>query len=225
VNLAVDPGERVALIGPSGAGKSTLLRLINGLITPAEGEVRALGETVSTMPESAKMRLRRRIGMVFQEFALVERLPVLTNVLVGRLGHSKTLPSLLRLFPREDLERALSAIRDVGLAGYEERLVRNLSGGQKQRVGIARALVQESPLLLGDEPTANLDLRTADEILALLVDLADQRSATLILTLHDVHLARKRCTRIAALRDGSITWDGPAHSFSDSDVERVFYNP
>ena len=175
------------------------------------------------MPESARMILRRRIGMVFQEFALIERLPVLTNVLIGRLGYTPALPSLLRLFPPEDLNRARQALAEVGLAEYHDRLVRNLSGGQKQRVGIARALVQEPQLLLGDEPTANLDLRTADEILTLLVRLADERAATLILTLHDVRQARKHCTRIIALKDGSIAWDGPAPDFGDSEVEGIFY--
>ncbi len=175
------------------------------------------------MPESARMRLRRRIGMIFQEFALIERLPVLTNVLVGRLGYTGTLPSLLRLFPPEDLARTRNALEEVGLAEYEERLVRSLSGGQKQRVGIARALVQEPQLLLGDEPTANLDLRTADEILTLLVRLADDRAATLILTLHDVRQARKHCTRIVALKDGKLAWDGPANAFGDSEVEGIFY--
>ena len=223
ISFDVSRGERVGLIGPSGAGKSTLLRLLNGLITPTIGEVVTLGERVSSMPESAKMILRRRIGMVFQEFALIERLPVLTNVLVGRLGYASTLPSLLRIFSPEDKERARFALEAVGLAGYEERLVRNLSGGQKQRVGIARALVQESQLLLGDEPTANLDLRTADEILSLLVQLAGKHGATLVLTLHDVHLARKHCTRIVALKEGRIAWDGPALQFTDSEVEKVFY--
>jgi phosphonate transport system ATP-binding protein len=175
------------------------------------------------MSESAKMILRRRIGMVFQEFALIERLPVLTNVLAGRLGYASTLPSLLRIFSTEDQQRARSALEAVGLDGYEERLVRNLSGGQKQRVGIARALVQESQLLLGDEPTANLDLRTADEILGLLVELAGRHGATLVLTLHDVHLARKHCTRIIALTEGRIAWDGGAPLFTESEVEKVFY--
>ena len=211
------------MIGPSGAGKSTLLRLLNGLITPTDGEINTLGESVATLPESAHMRLRRRIGMVFQEFALIERLPVLTNVLVGRLGYVKPIPSLLRLFPAEDVALARKALSDVGLKEFEERLVRNLSGGQKQRVGIARALVQEAKLLLGDEPTANLDLRTADEILALLVKLADARGVTLILTLHDVRLARKHCTRIIALKDGQIAWDGQAKEFGDTQVEGIFY--
>lgn len=223
IDLSITAGERVGMIGPSGAGKSTLLRAVNGLIVPTEGRVRVLGEEVRELSEAGKMRLRRQIGMIFQEFALIERLPTLTNVLVGRLGYVKPLPSLFRLFPPEDVARAREALEDVGLREYEERLVRQLSGGQKQRVGIARALVQEAALILGDEPTANLDIRTADEILSLLVQLSDKRRVTLLLSLHDVRAARRFCTRIVALREGRIAWDGPAAEFGEADLERVFY--
>ncbi len=223
VSLSVQPGERVGLIGPSGAGKSTLLRTINGLVTPQSGETQVLDQSVRELNENGRMRLRRQIGMIFQEFALIERLPVLTNVLVGRLGYTKTLPSLVRYFAPVDVQRAKKAIGDVGLSGSEGRLVRNLSGGQKQRVGIARALVQEAPLILADEPTANLDVRTSEEVLSLLVKLGDERGATMILSLHDVRLARRFCTRIVALKEGVVAWDGRAGDFTDSDLERVFY--
>ncbi len=224
ISATIEAGERVALIGPSGAGKSTLLRVINGLLTPSEGEVTVLGQEVTALSEARKMRLRRRVGMVFQEFALIERLSVLTNVLVGRLGYTPTLRSLARLFPAQDVARARQALKDVGLAGYEERIVRQLSGGQKQRVAIARALVQEAPLILGDEPTANLDVRTADEVLSLLVRLGEEREATLLLSLHDIRAARRYCDRIIALRDGSLAWDGPSNAFSDAEVESIFYD-
>jgi phosphonate transport system ATP-binding protein len=223
LDLTIRTGERTALIGASGAGKSTLLRLCNGLITPTEGIVHVLGEEVRSLSEAGRIALRRRVGMVFQEFALIERLPVLTNVLIGRLGYTKTLPSLLRLFSKEDVGRATRAIDRVGLAGYEEHLVRNLSGGQKQRVGIARAVAQEAQVILGDEPTANLDVRTADEILSLLVSLSEERQTTLILSLHDVRAARKFCKRIVALKEGRLAWDGPAKAFTDAEMEKVFY--
>jgi len=213
----------VGLIGPSGAGKSTLLRAVNGLIIPTAGRVRVLGQDVRDLSESEKMRLRRQIGMIFQEFALIERLPTLTNVLVGRLGYVPTLPSLFRLFPTEEVARARAALDDVGLREYEQRLVRQLSGGQKQRVGIARALAQEATIILGDEPTANLDIRTADEILSLLVELGEKRRVTLLLSLHDVRAARRFCTRILALREGLIAWDGLAADFGEAELERVFY--
>jgi phosphonate transport system ATP-binding protein len=223
VTLLVERGERIGLIGPSGAGKSTLLRTINGLVVPTSGVINVLGEDVRSLNEAGLRNLRRHIGMVFQEFALIDRLPVLTNVLVGRLGYTATLPSLFRAFSKEDVARARQALSDVGLEGTDERLVRELSGGQRQRVGIARSLVQETPLILGDEPTANLDVRTADEILALLVRLAEERSSTLLLSLHDVRSAKRYCTRIVALRDGRIVWDGPAERFGESEVEQVFY--
>jgi phosphonate transport system ATP-binding protein len=161
--------------------------------------------------------------MVFQEFALIERLPVLTNVLVGRLGYNSGISSIFGSFPTGDVQNAARALADVGLFGYEDRLVRDLSGGQRQRVGIARALVQEAPLILGDEPTANLDVRTAEEILSLLVRLAGERSSTLVLSLHDVRSAKKFCTRIVALRDGSVIWQGPADQFGDQELEQAFY--
>ncbi len=224
INLSIDSGERVGLVGPSGAGKSTLLRACNGLVIPSEGRLTVLGEDVGALNEQGRMLLRRRIGMIFQEFALVERLSVLTNVLVGRLGYVPRVASLLRIFPAADVDRARAALIKVGLDGYEEPLVRNLSGGQKQRVGIARALVQEPEIILGDEPTANLDVRTADSILGLLVGLADEGHATLVLTLHDVRAARRFCTRIVALRDGHVAWDGPAEDFDEREVERVFYS-
>lgn len=223
IDLQFERGECVGLVGPSGAGKSTLLRVANGLVVPTEGRAVTLGEDVAALNERARMRLRRRVGMIFQEFALIERLPVLTNVLVGRLGYARPLPSLLRLFPAADVQRARAALQAVGLAGHEVNLVRQLSGGQKQRVGIARALVQEPEIILGDEPTANLDVRTSDEVLELLVRLAQERDVTLLLSLHDIRAARRFCHRIVAMKAGRIEWDGPAEAFGDEQVERVFY--
>lgn len=225
ISLQVEPGERVGLVGPSGAGKSTLLRSLNGLITPTAGRVEVMEQKVGSLRGASLMRLRRQIGMIFQEFALIERLSVLTNVLVGRLAYAPSAPSILRIFPVGDVQKAQSALEQVGLEEYEEREVRKLSGGQKQRVGIARALAQEATVILGDEPTANLDVRTADETLSLLVRLAEERSTTLVLSLHDVRAARKFCSRIVALKQGRIAWDGRADNFDDSRLEEVFYSP
>jgi phosphonate transport system ATP-binding protein len=224
VSLTVRQGERLGIVGMSGAGKSTLLRTINGLVLPTSGDVKVLGQNLRALSESDLRILRTQIGMIFQEFALIERLDVLTNVLVGRLGRAALLPSLVRIFPRKDVELARSALAEVGLAGYEQRLVRQLSGGQKQRVGIARALVQQPNLILADEPTANLDVRTTNEILNLIAAVADQRHAAVILCLHDVRAARSVCTRIIALREGRVAWEGEAAAFTDSVVEKVFYD-
>jgi phosphonate transport system ATP-binding protein len=225
ISLSIEPGERVALVGPSGAGKSTLLRAINGLLVPTQGSVEVLGRDVRSLNEAGRMELRRSVGMVFQEFALVDRLSVLANVLVGRLGYNRSVASLFRLFPAADIALAREALGKVGLTEYEEQQVRRLSGGQKQRVAIARALVQQPAIILGDEPTANLDIRTADEILALLVDLTQEQETAMVLSLHDVVAARRRCSRVIALRDGSVAWDGPAERFTDERVNDVFYAP
>lgn len=224
LSVTIRTGERVGLLGPSGSGKSTLLRTLNGLIVPSEGRVTVLGLEVRRLTEKERRLLRRQVGMIFQEFALLERLPVLTNVLVGRLGYTPLVSSLLRWFGKEDVARARQALGDVGLSEYEDRLVRQLSGGQKQRVAIARALVQEAALVLGDEPTANLDIRTSDDILSLLVRLTEQRGTTLLLSLHDVRAARRFCTRILALRDGRLAWDGSAGAFGEREVEEIFYD-
>lgn len=224
ISLSLEPGERVGLVGPSGAGKSTLLRLLNGLVTPSTGSVEVLERDVVALADPGRRSLRREIGMIFQEFALIERLSVLTNVLVGRLGYLDGPASIFRLFPPADIDRAKTALNEVGLDGTEDRLVRNLSGGQKQRVGIARALVQEASLILADEPTANLDVKTSDDVLTLLVQLCEDRHSTLIMSLHDVHSARKYCSRVVALREGQIEWDGPAAEFSERLVEQVFYS-
>jgi phosphonate transport system ATP-binding protein len=223
VTLHIVAGERVAVVGASGAGKSTLLRAVNGLVRPTSGRVVVGDHDVGLLGPAELRRLRRRVGIVFQEFALIERLSVLTNVLVGRLAYVPELPSLVRSFPAPDVERASLALSAVGMAGYERRLVRELSGGQKQRVGIARALAQDAEVVLGDEPTANLDVRTADEVLRLLVRLADERGVTLLLSLHDVRAARRHCTRVVALEKGAVVWDGPAASFGDDVIDRVFY--
>ncbi len=223
VSLSVVQGQRLAIVGPSGAGKSTLLRTMNGLVVPVSGEVWVLGQRISDTAESTRRDLRRQIGMVFQEFALVERLTVLLNVLIGRLGYVTVARSLMRSFPEEDIARARAALAEVGLSGLEDRQVRHLSGGQKQRVGIARAIVQEPRLILADEPTANLDVRTADEVLRLLLEVGERHSTTLILNLHDVRAARKHCDCIIGLRDGRIVWSGRATDFGEVEVEQVFY--
>jgi len=225
INLSVGSGERLAIVGPSGAGKSTLLRTMNGLVTPTSGEVWVLGQCLNKMQENARRLLRRQIGMVFQEFALVERLSVLTNVLIGRLGYVPLGPSLVRLFPAQDIARARAALEEVGLGALESRQVRHLSGGQKQRVGIARAIVQEPRLILADEPTANLDVRTADDVLKMLVEVGRKHETTVVLNLHDVRAARRFCDNVVGLRHGQVVWQGPASAFGDAEVETVFYAP
>lgn len=224
ISLSVREGDRVGIVGASGAGKSTLLRTINGLVTPTRGEVWVLGQRMDSLPEPARRILRRQIGMVFQEFALVERLTVLTNVLIGRLGYVPTTQSLLRIFPEADIRMALEALDEVGLAELRDRQVRHLSGGQKQRVGIARAIVQGARIILADEPTANLDVRTADTVLKLLLESAERHGTTVLLNLHDVRAARRYCDRVVGMRGGRVVWEGSAADFQSEQVELVFYS-
>ncbi len=221
VNLNARRGEIIALIGLSGAGKSTLLRCINGLITPSSGIVKVFGENVPTLPERSRRLVRRRIGMIFQEFNLVERLSVLKNVLVGRLGYTATIPSCFHIFSKNDISLATRCVEQVGLAGYEHTRVRNLSGGQKQRVAIARTMAQGAEIILGDEATANLDIRTTDGIMSLLQDLAHQHNTTLLLSMHNLDVARRYCRRIIGLKGGTLTFDADAAELSDSAVEGI----
>ncbi len=221
VNLRVAPGEIVGLIGLSGAGKSTLLRCINGLIRPTGGTCVVLGEPVEGMTEGHKRLLRCRIGMIFQEFNLMDRLTVLKNVLVGRLGYAPALPSCLHRFSAADIRLAHASLDQVGLAGLESRRVRDLSGGQKQRVAIARAMAQGAEIVLADEATANLDVLTKDDVMALLVGLARERNVTLLLSMHDLPLAKRYCGRIVGLKSGRITFDAPPDGLDDATIADV----
>lgn len=225
VDFRVQPGEIVGLIGLSGAGKSTLLRCLNGLVTPTGGTCRVLGEDVAGLPEAEKRRLRRRIGMIFQEFNLMERLSVLKNVLIGRLGYTPTLPSCLHRFAPSDVQLARECIAQVGLAGYEMRRVRDLSGGQKQRVAIARTMAQGAEIILADEATANLDVLTKDEIMDLIRALVRRKGTTVIFSMHDLPLARRYCTRIVGLKQGRITFDAAPEELSDAAVADVLERP
>jgi phosphonate transport system ATP-binding protein len=221
VDLTADKGDIIALIGLSGAGKSTLLRCINGLITPTSGDLRVFGEEMPALPERRRRLVRRRIGMIFQEFNLVDRLTVMKNVLVGRLGYTPTLKSCVHMFSRQDIELAHHCIAQVGLAGYEYTRVRNLSGGQKQRVAIARTMAQGAEIILGDEATANLDVRTTDEIMHLLQQLAERNNTLLLLSMHNLEVARRYCRRIVGLKQGRLTFDAPAADLSDTAVEEI----
>jgi phosphonate transport system ATP-binding protein len=208
VSLDVPEAQILALVGPSGAGKSTLIRCVNRLVEPTSGRV-FLRELELTALRGRSLRLaRRRIGMIFQEFALVERLTVMENVLSGRLGHVGFWRSLLRRFPEPDVTRALALLERIGLAELLDKRADALSGGQRQRVGIARALLQTRELLLVDEPTANLDPRTARSILRLLAELAREHGLTAVVNLHDIPLAQLFADRVVGLRAGQVVFDG-----------------
>jgi phosphonate transport system ATP-binding protein len=221
VSLDIHPGEIVGIIGVSGAGKSTLLRCLNGLVTPTSGECVVLGESVPSLNETNRRLLRRRIGMIFQEFNLLDRLTVLKNVLVGRLGYMNSVSAILHRFSKADRDLAKECLKRVGLEGLERRKVRELSGGQKQRVAIARALVQQAEILIADEATANLDLVTRREIMQLIVDLSAQNGLTAILSMHDLDLAKRYCTRIVGIKNGRVTFDAKPGELTDEIIEEV----
>ncbi len=221
VDLHVAQGEVVGLIGLSGAGKSTLLRCVNGLVRQTGGACTVLGASVERLPEDQKRLLRRRIGMIFQEFNLMERLTVQKNVLIGRLGYTPTLPSCLHRFSAADVRLARECLAQVGLDGLEMRRVRDLSGGQKQRVAIARTMAQGAEIVLADEATANLDVLTKDDIMELLKELARRRNTTMILSMHDLPLAKRYCTRIVGLKQGRITFDATPDALSDAAIAEV----
>jgi phosphonate transport system ATP-binding protein len=208
VSLDVPAGQVVALIGPSGAGKSTLIRCINRLVEPTSGQV-LLDEVELTGLGRRALRLaRRRIGMIFQEFALVERLTVMENVLSGRLGYVGFWKSFFRRFPASDVERAFELLDRVGLTDFVDKRADALSGGQRQRVGIARALMQAPELLLVDEPTASLDPKTSRQIMRLLSELCAERGLAAVINIHDVALAQRFVQRVIGLRAGRVVYDG-----------------
>lgn len=222
VSLDLRAGEIVGLIGPSGAGKSTLLRAIQRLVEPVSGRV-FVGETEVTALGRRELRgARRRIGMIFQDHALVERLTVMENVLSGTLGRVGFWRAVRRRFPQPDVDEAFGLLERVGLSGFEDRRCDEISGGQKQRVGIARALIQHPEVLLVDEPTASLDPTTSVRIMSLVTGVCEERGLAAIINLHDVALARRFCPRIVGIGDGRIVSDGPATGLDDGVLRRVY---
>jgi len=214
VSLSVGKGEMVALIGPSGSGKSTLLRSVTGLVCVDEGpgRVEAFGQVVQANGRlSDKVRdLRARIGFIFQQFNLVGRLDLFSNVMVGVLGRLDHWRGLLGRWPQADRERAMAALERVGVAEYAGQRSATLSGGQQQRGAIARALVQGAELVLADEPVASLDPVSARKVMELLKELNERDGMTVLVTLHQVDYALRYCRRIVALKAGKIVYDGPS---------------
>ncbi|MDP2625907.1 MAG: phosphonate ABC transporter ATP-binding protein [Candidatus Rokubacteria bacterium] len=209
VSLTVGNDEVVFVIGPSGAGKSTLIRCINRLVEPDAGSITLDGLEITTLPPAELRRARRQMGMIFQEFNLVERLTVMENVLSGRLGYVGLWQAWRRRFPPEDVAMAFATLRRVGLEGMENKRADALSGGQRQRVGIARALVQRPKILLVDEPTSSLDPKTSEAVMALITELADEERIPALINIHDVPLARRFARRIIGLSAGRVVFEGP----------------
>ena len=222
VSFRVEDGEFMSVIGLSGSGKSTLLRCINRLIEPTEGRVVWNGVDVTAAEGDALRSIRRQIGFVFQQFNLVKRSSVLTNVLAGRLGYASSLASLAHIFSKEDQERALAALERVGIAEKAYSRADQLSGGQQQRVGIARALMQEPQLILADEPVASLDPVLAHSILWYLELLNQEDEITVICSLHFLDLVHRYATTVIGLKDGELVFEGHPKELTRERFKEVY---
>lgn len=222
ISFEVHGTSSVAIIGPSGTGKSTLIRCINKLIPPTSGNVYVSGENITKLHGRDLRKARRKIGMVFQEFNLVERLSVMENVLSGRLGYVAPWRAWLRKYPQEEIDRAFDLLDSIGLLEFARQRVDSLSGGQRQRVGIARAIIQEPYVLLADEPTSSLDPKTSVEIMELLVALSEDLAIPFIINIHDVELAKRYTTRVIGLSKGGIVYDGPPSELTNDNLKEIY---
>lgn len=213
VDLTVEQGEMIAIVGRSGAGKSTLLRLMNRLLRPTAGTILLHGDDVTRVSGGALRGVRRRVGMIFQQFNLVSRLTVLQNVLTGWMGGTRgwsTIPATWRQFPAEARERALACLEEVQIADLAGHRADELSGGQAQRVAIARVLAQQPSAILADEPIASLDPRSSELVLEILARINRERGVPVVMNLHHTDVATRWSSRIIGLKQGRMEWDLPA---------------
>jgi len=222
VSFTVPDGQFLVVIGLSGSGKSTLLRCINRLIDPTEGQIIWDGIDITAAKGAELRHIRRQIGMVFQQFNLVKRSSVMTNVLSGRLGYVPTLTSVLGIWPAEEKQRALAALETVGIPDKAKERADALSGGQQQRVGIARAIMQEPKLILADEPVASLDPVLAHSILQYLEQLNQQNGMTVICSLHFLDLVQRYGSHVIALKDGKKVFEGEPNEIDRQKFKDIY---
>ncbi|MGN8022707.1 phosphonate ABC transporter ATP-binding protein [Phyllobacterium sp. 22229] len=222
VNVEIPQGQMVGVIGRSGAGKSTLLRMINRLIDPSEGSIIFDGKDVAKLNGSALRNWQRDCAMIFQQFNLVPRLDVLTNVLLGRLNHRSTIKSLLGIFSREERAMAIAALERLDIAKTALQRAGTLSGGQQQRVAIARALMQNPKVILADEPIASLDPRNAQVVMESLRDINEKEGLTVITNLHTLDTARHFCERIIGMQGGKVVFDGTPDDLTEAAARRIY---
>jgi phosphonate transport system ATP-binding protein len=222
VSFEVGEGEFLAVIGLSGSGKSTLLRCINRLVEPTSGKIYWNGQDIARVSGREMRKVRRHIGMIFQQFNLVKRSSVLTNVLSGRLGYTPTLSSMFHLFSAADRQKAIQSLEQVGLAEKAHVRADSLSGGQQQRVGIARALMQDPRLILADEPVASLDPVLAHTILKYLEQLNKEQGITVMCSLHHLDLVHRYASRAIALKDGELVFEGLPNEIDDAQFKTIY---
>ena len=222
VSFKVEQGEFLAVIGLSGSGKSTLLRCINRLIEPTEGQIIWNGQDVTAASQEEMLRIRRKIGMVFQHFNLVSRSKVITNVLAGRLGYVNPVLSAVNRFPKSDVEMALAQLDRVGIKNQAYKRADELSGGQQQRVGIARAMMQQPTMILADEPVASLDPVLAHSIMQYLEKINQEDGVTVLCSLHFLDLVHRYADRAIALKDGFLMYDGSPDKIDDDRFREIY---
>ena len=222
ISFDVDAQSIVAIIGPSGTGKSTLLRCINRLINPTSGSITVAGQDITKLSGRNLRLARHHVGMVFQEFNLVERLTVIENVLCGRLGFVPVWRAWLRKYSQEDINRAFELIEMVGLDEFATVRADALSGGQRQRVGIARAVMQNPDIIMADEPTSSLDPKTSVEIMQLLTDFSKKQTIPILVNIHDVNLAKRFADRVIGMSKGHIVFDGKPADLKDEHLKEIY---
>ena len=222
ISFEVEENDFFAIIGPSGAGKSTLIRCINRLVEPNSGKIYFNGNEITGISNRQLRIVRRDIGMIFQEFNLIDRMSVMDNVLSGRLGYTGNFRSLFKIFPRKEIEKALNLLDRVGLSDQADKRADELSGGQRQRVGIARALIQGPKLLLVDEPTSALDPKISREIMGLIKEMATELNVPCLCNIHDVQLAMEFCNKIIGIKDGVKMFDGTTESLNKEKLDEIY---
>jgi phosphonate transport system ATP-binding protein len=222
VSFKVEKGEFLAIIGLSGSGKSTLLRCINRLVEPTDGQILLDGIDITAASQDEMLKIRRKIGMVFQHFNLVTRSKVITNILAGRLGYVNPAMSLFNRFPKSDMEMAFRQLERVGIANQANKRADELSGGQQQRVGIARAMMQEPEMILADEPVASLDPVLAHSIMQYLETINQEDGVMVLCSLHFLDLVHRYADRAIALNEGILVFDGAPEKIDDQKFKEIY---
>ncbi len=222
INLNVEDGEFVGIIGSSGSGKSTLIKCINLLVRPTEGKIYIDDVNIMDLDNKGLREIRKEIGFIFQDYNLIDRSTVVDNVLIGRLAYKSSLESLFRIFSKDDYERATNALNYVGLDEKVYDRADQLSGGQKQRVAIAKTLCQRPKIILADEPVASLDMASSQLIMEYFKRANEKKKITILINLHDVNLAKKYCSRIVALKNGNIVFDGRPGDLKDDVLKGIY---
>ena len=222
ISFEVAENDFLAIIGPSGAGKSTLIRCINRLVEPTSGQIYFHGQDVTKLSLRELRKVRRGIGMIFQEFNLIDRMSVIDNLLSGRLGFTGNMRTLFKAFKRQDIDSALKLLERVGLSDQVDKRADELSGGQRQRVGIARALMQDPKLLLLDEPTSSLDPKISREIMNLVKEMAFELKVPCLCNIHDVQLAMDSCNKIIGIQEGTKMFEGTPESLNEEKLQEIY---